>query len=92
MIIHIKAFGNFREILGKGRDAQVKEGSTIRDLLSDLSSSNPRLKSAVFDESGMVRDYIVLTRNGDIVELPEGLDTELKEGDEVAILPPIVGG
>lgn len=92
MIIHIKAFGNFREILGKERDIQVKEGSMINDLLSALSSSNPRLKSAVFDESGQIRDYVVITKNREILDLPNGLSTELKEGDEVAILPPAVGG
>ncbi len=92
MIIHIKAFGNFREILGKERDIQVKDGSTINDILSALSSSNPRLKSTVFDESGKIRDYVVLTRNREILDLPNGLGAELKEGDEVAILPPAVGG
>lgn len=70
----------------------MKEGSTINDLLSALSSSNPWLKSAVFDESGQIRDYVVLTKNREILDLPNGLDTELKEGGEVAILPPAVGG
>jgi molybdopterin synthase sulfur carrier subunit len=92
MIIHVRSFASFRDILGKELSVELKDGSTVKDLLDDLTSTRQRLKSAVFDESGKVREYVILMKNRKNIESLEGLDTELAEGDEVAILPPVAGG
>ena len=92
MIIHVRSFASFRDILGKELRVELKEGSTVKDLLDDLISTRQRLKSAVFDESGKVKEYVILMKNRKNIESLGGLDTELAEGDEVAILPPVAGG
>jgi molybdopterin synthase sulfur carrier subunit len=92
MIVRIRAFANFREILGKDLSVEVKDGSTVKELLDDLISSRQRLKSAIFNESGEVKDYVILMKNRKNIESLKGLATELSEGDEVAILPPVSGG
>lgn len=92
MIVHIKAFANFRDILGKDMDVEVKDCSTIKDLLDDLISSRRRLKSALFDESGQIKEYVILMKNRKNINSLDGLETKLSEGDEVAILPPVAGG
>ena len=92
MIIHVRSFASFRDILGKELSLELKEGSTVKDLLDDLIATRKRLKSAVFDESGKVREYVILMKNRKNIESLGGLDTELAEGDEVAILPPVAGG
>jgi molybdopterin synthase sulfur carrier subunit len=92
MIIHVRSFASFRDILGKELSVELKEGSNVKDLLDDLISTRQRLKSAVFDESGKVREYVILMKNRKNIESLGGLDTELAEGDEVAILPPVAGG
>ncbi|MGD0951151.1 MAG: ubiquitin-like small modifier protein 1 [Methanotrichaceae archaeon] len=92
MIIHVRSFASFRDILGKELSVELKDGSTVKDLLENLISTRQRLKSAVFDESGKVREYVILMKNRKNIESLGGLDTELAEGDEVAILPPVAGG
>jgi molybdopterin synthase sulfur carrier subunit len=92
MIIHVRSFASFRDILGKELSVELKEGSTVKDLLDDLISTRQRLKSAVFDESGKVKEYVILMKNRKNIESLSGLDTELAESDEVAILPPVAGG
>ena len=92
MIIQVRSFASFRDILGKELSVELKEGSTVKDLLDDLISTRQRLKSAVFDESGKVKEYVILMKNRKNIESLDGLDTELAEGDEVAILPPVAGG
>jgi len=92
MIIQVRSFASFRDILGKELSVELKEGSTVKDLLDDLILTRQRLKSAVFDESGKVKEYVILMKNRKNIESLDGLDTELAEGDEVAILPPVAGG
>jgi molybdopterin synthase sulfur carrier subunit len=92
MIIHVRSFASFRDILGKELSVELKEGSTVKNLLDDLISTRQRLKSAVFDESGKVKEYVILMKNRKNIESLDGLDTKLAEGDEVAILPPVAGG
>ena len=92
MIVYIKAFANFREILGRDLQVELDDGSKVRELLDSLCLSQQRLKSALFDESGKVREYIILMKNRKDINSFEGLETTLSDGDEVAILPPIAGG
>jgi sulfur-carrier protein len=92
MIVKVKAFANFKDILGKERDLDVKEGSTIRDVLDGLAASNGVFKDAAFDSSGGLRDYVVLMKNRKRLDSSEGLESVLQEGDEVAIFPPVAGG
>lgn len=92
MIVRIRAFANFRDILGKDMKVEVKEGTTVKDLLDGLTSSQQRLQSALFDESGQIREYVILMKNRKNINSLSGLDTQLADGDEVAILPPVAGG
>jgi molybdopterin synthase sulfur carrier subunit len=63
MIVRIRAIANFRDILGKDLNVEVKENSTVKELLDDLISARQRLKSALFDESGQIREYFILMKN-----------------------------
>ena len=83
MIIRVRSFAIFRDILGKELSVELKDGSTVKDLLENLISTRQRLKSAIFDESGKVREYVILMKNRKNIESLGGLDTELAEGDEV---------
>lgn len=92
MIVHIRAFASFRDMLGKDLEVNLEEGSTVKDLLDNIISSRQPLRSAIFDESGKVRDYVILMKNRKNIDYLSGLDTVLSEGDELAILPPVAGG
>lgn len=92
MIVRVKAFANFKDILGRDLNVDMKEGSTVKDLLDSLSESRQKLRSAIFDESGHVREYVILMKNRKNIDSLSGLETKLSESDEVAILPPVAGG
>ncbi len=92
MIVRVRAFAIFRDILGRDLNVDLKDGSTIKDLLDSLSASHQRLRPAIFNESGQVREYVILMKNRKNIESLSVLETMLFEGDEVAILPPVAGG
>ena len=92
MLVKVRAFAGFREILGKERELVAREGSTIADLLSELASNSPRFKESAFDNSGVLRDYVLLMVNKKKIDPCQELSQEVHEGDELAIFPPVAGG
>lgn len=92
MLIKVRAFASFREILGKERELDMIEGSKIEDLLSELCRLSRRFREAAFDDGGLLRDYVLLMVNQKRIDPQQSLQTELQEGDEVAIFPPVAGG
>ncbi len=92
MRINVLAFANFREILGKEREMRLLEGATVRDLLDLLAADGQAFKEAAFDESGMLRDYVLLMVNKKRIDPAMDLSRKLEEGDELAIFPPLAGG
>lgn len=92
MLVKVRAFAGFREILGREQELDVEEGSTVRDFLDKLAIDNKRFKDESFDESGLLRDYVLIMMNRKRIDPKEDLLTKLKEGDELAIFPPVAGG
>ncbi|HZD81210.1 MAG TPA: ubiquitin-like small modifier protein 1 [Actinomycetota bacterium] len=76
-----------------GGEPQVQaEGETLRDLLSDLESRYPGItKNIVSDEGGLHR-FINIYVNDEDVRYLGSLETSVKEGDTVSILPAVAGG
>jgi len=72
-----------REQTGGEREL-VAEGDTVRDLLDDLMSRFPALE----DQLPFAHVYVV----GEDVRTLEGLDTEVKPGSTVILLPAMAGG
>lgn len=89
--IAVRAFASFREILGKEIYLDLEEGSTVKDLLETLAFSNQKLKEVAFDDSGVLKDYVLLMVNHKKID-PSRLEAKLEDGDEVAIFPPVAGG
>jgi molybdopterin synthase catalytic subunit len=59
---------------------ELSKGTTIRDLLSKVSSSHPKIINLL--------NTVQVSVNYRVVDM----DAILKENDEVALLPPISGG
>ena len=92
MLAKVRAFAGFREILGREQELDVEEGSTVRDFLDKLAIANERFRDEAFDEFGLLRDYVLLMMNRKRFDPKEDLSTKLKEGEELAIFPPVAGG
>lgn len=68
------------------------EGRTIRELLDDLDTTYRGLKTEIIGPDGNIHRFINIYRNGEDIRYLGRLDTPLKEGDVVSILPAIAGG
>jgi molybdopterin synthase sulfur carrier subunit len=64
---------------------------TVKSLLDVLCTSRERY-AQIFDDSRRLHSDVKVLRNGRNVVFLEGLDTELDNGDKIAIFPQVVGG
>jgi len=94
MKVQVKFFTTLREITGK-KEEEIESSSTItiKELLTRLSKKYSReFVDYLYDEKGDIRTHIQILINGRDIDVFQGLETKLKEGDTVAIFPPVGGG
>jgi molybdopterin synthase sulfur carrier subunit len=80
-----------RPYSGGARELSL-EVPTVRLALAELERRHPSLYRNVCDETGAVRRHINLFVNTAHVRDCEGLDTTLRAGDVLTILPAVSGG
>ena len=73
-------------------DIVAVEAGTLGALIEELESAYPGMKERVCDETGEVRRFVNVYVNGEDVRFLSGLDSALKPGDEVSIVPAVAGG
>ncbi len=81
MTVRVLTFAGIREIVGASeRKIDVAEGSSAGDAWEKLTQEFPKLRES--------ERSIRLARNGTLVER----DVPLRDGDELAVMPPFGGG
>ncbi|KPV62614.1 MAG: ThiS family protein [Candidatus Bathyarchaeota archaeon BA1] len=94
--VKVKLFATFREVAGGRREADVElpEKATVMDLIEGLSQLfGYEIKDNLLDfETGDLKPLNKVLINGCNAELLQKLKTPLKEGDVVALFPPVGGG
>lgn len=67
------------------------EGDTVRELIDQMESRYPGIKARLMDDDRMHRFVNVYVNDNDI-RFADELDTRLRDGDDVTILPAVAGG
>jgi len=90
----VRFFTTLREITGKKEESlELLKPISVDALLRQLSKKyGKEFDDYMFDELGDVRGHLQVLINGRSVSIMQGLKTELKDADQVAILPPVGGG
>ncbi len=90
MAITVRIPTPLRTLTG-GQESVEVEGKSVRDLVDSLESAHPGMKERLMDEKG-VRRFVNLYVGDEDIRFLDGLETELKDGEEVSIVPAIAGG
>ena len=75
-----------------GAEAVTAEGATVAALVADLDKRHPGIRERICDETGAVRRFVNIFVNGEDIRFLQNLDTAVKAGDEVSVVPAIAGG
>jgi len=68
---------------------EARAAKDVRSLLDELERVHAGLKGLVRNEQGEIHHHINVFVNNESID---GVDTRLKDGDEVAIIPALAGG
>jgi sulfur-carrier protein len=68
------------------------EGATVREVLDAVFATNPRARSYVLDEQGMLRKHMMVFVNGEQVLDRGGLTDAVPPGGEVYVMQALSGG
>jgi MoaD family protein len=68
------------------------EGATIADILNNLESQFAGIKERICEENGTPRRFINIYLNEEDIRFLDGEKTQIKDGDEISIIPAIAGG
>lgn len=67
------------------------EGSTVGELLRDLDARYPGFEQQIMQD-GHLHRFVNIYLNDEDIRYLNQLDTRLKEGDSISILPALAGG
>lgn len=75
----------------EGQAAVESSGGTVQAVLDNLGKQYPGIVARLFD-SGQVRRFVNVYLNDEDIRYLDGLNTAVKDGDELAIIPAVAGG
>ena len=68
------------------------DGQTVAELLEDLNARFPGFKQQITTEDGSLHRFVNIYINDEDIRYLQQLDTPVKEGDVLSILPALAGG
>jgi molybdopterin synthase sulfur carrier subunit len=94
MAVTLKFIGALRHASGKDKlTLNCKDDASIIDLVETLTKQTPALRRSLLDEQlETPKPNALILVNGREISVLNGLDTKVKDGDEVVFVPVVHGG
>ena len=91
MSVRVRIPTPLRRYTGGAEEVAV-DAETVSAVVEDLERKFPGIKERLCDEQGRVRRFVNVYVNGDDIRFLSSLETTVKDGDEISIVPAIAGG
>ena len=91
MSVVVRIPNPLRNITG-GQNKVSVEGDTLLQVIDALEAEHTGIKERICDEAGELRNFVNVYVNGEDARFLAGLQTPVKSGDEISIVPAVAGG
>ena len=92
MAIEVKIPTILRTYTGGEKSVEAQGRHARRRCIDDLDASHAGLKGRLITDDGALHRFVNVYVNDEDVRFTGSLDTALKDGDAVTILPAVAGG
>ncbi len=76
----------------QGADVIEASGATVGEVLNDLKNKAAGIETRLFKSDGELNRFVNIYVNDEDIRFLQKLDTPIKDGDELSIVPAIAGG
>ncbi len=91
MAVTVRIPTTMRPLSGGANTVSV-DGTTLREVLKNLEAAHGGFGERLFDANGDLHKFVNIFVSDDDVRYLQGLDTPVKDGDTVSIIPAVAGG
>lgn len=92
MNVTIRFFAQFRERFGAVHELTVPEGARLMDILHEIAARTPDGEATLFAPDGALNDYVIVMQGPERIDRARVATLELRDGETIAVFPPIAGG
>ena len=75
-----------------GNDEVSANGNSVKAVIQDLEKNHPGIGERLLDDKGELRRFVNVYLNGDDIRFLSQLESKVKDGDDISIVPAIAGG
>ncbi len=91
MSVRVRVPTPLRRFTG-GSEEVAAAGESIKSVIEDLERNHPGMRERLLDDKGEVRRFVNIYLNGDDIRFLDQLNSRVKDGDDISIVPAIAGG
>lgn len=91
-MITIRIPGPLRKLTGGKHLICIDDAETVGEAIQKLIQACPELSERLRDENGNLREFINVFVNDEDIRFMSNLETPLRDGDHIVLIPAIAGG
>jgi molybdopterin synthase sulfur carrier subunit len=91
MPVTVRIPTQLRELSGGASEVRA-EGGSLATVLQGLETAHPGFRERLFDDQGELRRFVNVFVDDEDIRFLDGVDTEVKDGATVSIVPAVAGG
>ena len=92
MKITVRVFGDLVKVIGNKLSLQLEEDSNVGSLVKAITQRVGQKRQGYLGDFKVGGGEMVILVNGRNIELADGVETVLNEGDDIVFLIPTMGG
>lgn len=91
MAVVVRVPTQLRALTGGSNRVEI-EGATVGEVVAGLEKAHPGFAERLLDDKGSVRRYVNLFVDDEDIRFAEGLETPVKDGQTISVVPAVAGG
>ena len=89
--INVRVTAVLQSVTG-GQKTVAASGATVAAVFDDIDSKHPGFKAQVYAADGKLHRFVNIYLNDEDIRYTGGVETALKPGDTLDVLPALAGG